>query len=477
MEKENPDKPLVKNKITEGSIIKSIIFLSIPIIIGNLLQSAYQITDAFWVGRLGADAVASVALSFPIVFLIIALCGGIGLGAAVLTSQYKGAKNQDMVDSITAQAFLLALIVSVFFSIIGYIFAPGIINLFGAEKNVYAGAVSYLRITFLGLFFVFGYLVYQSIMRSVGDAKTPMYIVLGTVILNFLLDPLFIYGWKFIPAYGVAGAALATIMTQAVALIIGVFILYNGRANIKFRFVNLKPKKELIKRIVSLGIPISIEQSSRAVGALLMTGLVAGFGTIALAAYGVGGQIIGVFIVVALSLSISNSALIGQNLGAGKIERAEKIAKTSAIYGFLIFTIIGVLTFVFAPQIIAAFIPSNPDVISTGSWFIRAIALTFGVVAVNMVYIGAIRGSGNARTAMILAIFTVSTQFILAYALSKFTPLGEYGLWLSSPISNIIGLLAAAFIFYKGDWKNKKLIERPEVKERIKEECEIAECE
>ena len=259
MEKENPDKPLVKNKITEGSIIKSIIFLSIPIIIGNLLQSAYQITDAFWVGRLGADAVASVALSFPIVFLIIALCGGIGLGAAVLTSQYKGAKNQDMVDSITAQAFLLALIVSVFFSIIGYIFAPGIINLFGAEKNVYAGAVSYLRITFLGLFFVFGYLVYQSIMRSVGDAKTPMYIVLGTVILNFLLDPLFIYGWKFIPAYGVAGAALATIMTQAVALIIGVFILYNGRANIKFRFVNLKPKKELIKRIVSLGIPISIE--------------------------------------------------------------------------------------------------------------------------------------------------------------------------------------------------------------------------
>ena len=143
----------------------------------------------------------------------------------------------------------------------------------------------------------------------------------------------------------------------------------------------------------------------------------------------------------------------------------------------MIFTILGVITFIFAPQIIAAFVPSSLEVISTGAWLIRAIALTFGIVAVNMVFLGAIRGSGNAKITMILAVLTVASQFVIAFFLSKFTPLGEYGIWLSSPISNIIGFLISAIIFYRGNWKNKKLIESKEVKEKIKEECKIAACE
>ncbi|MDP2925720.1 MAG: MATE family efflux transporter [Nanoarchaeota archaeon] len=457
-----------KNQFTEGSVIKSILLLTFPIIIGNLLQSAYQLTDAFWVGRLGAEAIASVTISFPLMFLIIALSGGIGMGAAVLVSQYKGKGDKEMIDKVTSQALLLAFIVSIIFTILGYLFSPNIISLFGADKNVYDGAVSYLKISFLGLFFIFGYMVYQAIMRGVGDAKTPVYIVLGTVILNLILDPLFIFGWKFIPAYGVAGAAFATVLTQAIALFIGIGLMYIGRSHINFYPKNLKPNRKIIKNIIKLGVPISLEQSSRSIGFLLMSALATSFGTVILAAYGIGMQVIGLVIVVALSLSIANSSLIGQNLGAGKIDRAEKIAKTSAFLGFFSLTFIGLILFIFAPYIIQSFIPSSQIVIEKGTWFIRAVALTFGLVGVNMAFLGAIRGSGNAKTTMKLSLFAVFVQVMSAYILSKYTALGEYGLWLAFPISNIAGMLAATYIIMKGEWKNKNLIEKPEIKEKIK---------
>lgn len=459
-----------ENRFTEGSIIKSIILLTTPIIIGNLLQSAYQITDAFWVGRLGKDAVASIALSFPIMFFIIALSGGIGLGGAVFVSQYKGKKDKEMVDKITSQAFLITFFISILFSIIGYILTPEIARAFGADKAVFQGAVNYLRISFLGLFFVFGYLIFQSLMRGVGNAKTPVYIILVTVLLNFALDPLFIFGWKFIPALGVAGAAMATIMTQGIALFIGAIILIRGKSGIQLKFSYLKADWKLIKKIIFLGIPISLEQSSRSIGFILMTALVSGFGTITLASYGIGTQMMGLVIVVALSLSIANSSLVGQNIGAGKIDRAEKIARTSAILGFIALTIIGILFFIFAKDIISAFIPNDLEVIASGALLLKVIALTFGVIGVQMALFGTLRGSGNTKTTMKIAILVVVIQLASAFVLSKYTSLGEFGLWLGFPISNIVGFIVTVLIFAKGDWKNKKILESPEVSKNIKEE-------
>jgi len=465
------------NKLTEGSIIKSIIFLTIPIIIGNLLQTMYQITDAFWVGRLGADAVAAVSLSFPIMFLIIGLTGGVGLAGGVLVSQYKGRKDNEKVNQVTGQTLVMAVFLSIIASVLGYYFTPQIITLFGAEPAVFNSAVSYLRISFLGMVFVFGYAIYQALARAVGDVKTPIYIVLGTVLLNFLLDPLFIFGWNFIPAIGVGGAALATLFTQAIAFFIGIFVLSRGKKGIHVKMNHFKPNFLLMKKIILLGIPISLEQSSRSIGMILMTGIVAGFGTIVLASYGIGGQMIMLVIIPALSLSIANSTLVGHNIGAGKIERAEKISKISTILGFIVLTSIGVLMFIFAKNIIGFFIPGDINVINEGARYIRVMSLAFGLMGIQMSILGTLRGSGNAGTTLKITMTVIIVQILSAFILSKYILHNELGVYLSIPISTVVGATLALIIFFKGDWKNKKLIESPKVKKKIKEECEISDVE
>jgi len=448
-----------RNFLTEGHILKSIIFLALPILAGNLLQSLYNLTDLFWVGRLGENAVAAISLSFPVIFLIIGLAGGVGLAGMVLVAQYKGREDSEKINNVSAQTFLLAIVASIILGALGYFLAPSFVHWFGAEAGVVPGATSYMRISFIGILFVFGYSIYQSLARGVGDAKTPVYIVLGTVLLNFLLDPLFIFGWKFIPAYGVAGAALATLGTQAVALFAGLIILNRGKRGIHLRLHNFKPDFSLMKRIIKLGIPSSLEQSSRSIGFILMAGIVASFGTSILASYGIGQQIIMLVIIPALSLSIANSTLVGQNMGAGKPERAEKIARISTLLGFIFLTIIGVLLFIFAPYIVQVFVPGETEVIKYGTQFIRVAALLFGFMGVNMSAFGTLRGAGNTSITMKIAWLSMIIQVGAAYFLSKFTPLAQYGLWLGFPISSVIGALISLSIMMKGNWKKIKIIE------------------
>ncbi len=451
-----------KNYLTEGPILKSLIFLAIPILIGNLLQSLYNLTDTFWVGRLGANAVAAVSLSFPVIFLIISLAGGVGLAGAILVAQYRGKENREMVDRVSGQTLLMAFIASIILGALGYLLAPLIVKILGAESAVIPGATLYMKISFLGILFVFGYAIYQSLARGVGDAKTPVYIVLGTVLLNFVLDPLFIFGYGFIPGYGVAGAALATLGTQAVALLLGMIALNSGKKGIHLRLHHFKPEFKLMKRIIKLGIPSSLEQSSRSLGFIIMVSIAASFGTTILASYGIGQQVIMLVIIPALSLSIANSTLIGQNMGAGKIERAEKIAKLSTLVGFIFLTLIGILLFIFAPIIINAFVPGETEVIKYGTQFLRVVALTFGFVGANMSAFGTLRGAGNTSITMKIAWFTMILQVLFAYILSTFTPLSQYGLWLGFPVSSIVGAIISFSIMIKGKWKHIRIIEHQE---------------
>ena len=224
-----------KNKLTEGSIIKSILLISVPIIIANLLQTAYQLIDTLWVGRIGANAVAAVSISFPILFLILSLGGGLGIAGTVLVAQYKGRNDQKNVDKVSEQTLIMMVGLSIVLSIIGYILTPALIRFMGAEPAVFDGAVSYLRISFIGVVFLFGYFVFQSLLRGFGDAKTPMYIVLLTVVLNAALYPLFIFGWGIFPAMGVSGAALATLLTQGIASVIGIGMLFTGKYGIHLK--------------------------------------------------------------------------------------------------------------------------------------------------------------------------------------------------------------------------------------------------
>ncbi len=451
------------NKLTDGSIIKSIIFLSVPIIIANLLQTAYQLIDTFWVGRVGAHAVAAVSISFPIIFLIISLGGGLGIAGTVLVAQYKGRNDQKSVDKVSEQTLLMMITIGVVLSFAGYFLTPLLIKMMGAEPDVFTGAVAYLRISFTGMVFIFGYFVFQSLLRGFGDAKTPMYIVLMTVALNAVLDPLFIFGYGIFPAMGVSGAALATVITQGVAAVIGIGILFTGKYGIHLKKENLKPDFKLMKRIFKLGFPTSIEQSMRAIGFTVMTILVATFGTITLASYGIGTRIQSFVIIPALSLSIANSTLIGQNIGARKPERAAKIAMISSAVGFVTLTVVGVIFFLFAKQIVTVFIPNDAAVIESGTMFLKIISLFFGFIAIQMALFGTFRGAGKTTTAMVFSFITLLVQFGSALFLSKFTSLGDLGLWWAFPISNLAGAAVVIFWFFRGTWKkNAHMEELPE---------------
>ncbi len=198
-------------KLTEGPILRSLLTLAVPLILANILQAAYQLIDAFWVGRLGGNAVAAVSVSFPVMFLSISLGLGFAVAGSILIAQYFGAKDHRNVDHVAAQTILMIILISVFLGIIGYLLSPLFLQALGVAPEVYSGALSFMRVSFIGLIFNFVFFMFQSILRGVGEVRIPVYIVLGTVILNFGLDPLFIYGWGSIPACGVAGAAIATV--------------------------------------------------------------------------------------------------------------------------------------------------------------------------------------------------------------------------------------------------------------------------
>jgi putative MATE family efflux protein len=444
----------------EGPINRALLTLAVPIILGNVLQTGYQLTDAFWVGRLGAAAVAAVSVSFPVTFLVIALGSGLAMAGATLSAQYMGAGRQDMVDHVAAQTMVMVAISSVILGAIGYALSPGLLDLLGVAPDVRDGALGFMRVSFVGIIFVFIYAMFQALMRGVGQTRVPLIIVLGTVVLNFALDPLLIFGWGPIPALGVMGAALATLVTQALAAAIGIAIFLRGRHGIRLRWAALVPDPPYLKRAFFLGLPGSVELSTRGLGLMIMSFLVASFGTLTIAAYGVGSNVIQVVTIPAMGLSMAVSTLVGQNMGAGNPDRASQIAVRGTVIGLLVLSGIGVVTYFFAAHIVAFFIPEDPAVIAEGAVFLRIMCLAWGGIGVQLCIVSAFRASGNMLIAMVIALVSQwMIQFPLAYVLSKHTVLAAQGLWWSFPVTNIAVAIIAILWFARGGWKKTRLTE------------------
>ncbi|MCB9808436.1 MATE family efflux transporter [Candidatus Peribacteria bacterium] len=457
--------------LTEGPILSSLFSLSVPIVLSNLLQSAYQITDTFWVGRLSAEAVAAVSISFPISFLLMAIGGGLPMAGAVLVSQYKGKGDDVAVNHTVAQTFLFIIGIAVLLTSIGYVSAEHIIRFMGAAPAVISDATLFLRVTFLGYLFVFMFFVFESLMRGFGEPKLPMKIVLATVLLNLVLDPLFIFGYGIIPPMGVAGAAMATFCTQALAALIGTLALLRGQYGMHIRLQDLRPDLLFFRQAFFLGLPSSIEQSTRALGMTVMTLLAASFGTMAVAAYGIGVRMLILVIIPALGLSIATSTFVGQNIGAGHIDRAERATRIGAGIGFLILSTCGVLLFFFARPLTLFFIPEGGEAVEMAVTFLKIVSPSFGFISIQMVINGTFRGAGLTTAAMMMAIISQWVfQFPLAYILAKHTNLAVIGLWWAFPLSNVFAAMVGIAWFTRGDWKKKNLLAEIELRRSVRDE-------
>lgn len=448
-----------KISLTEGSILKALITLSLPIIGGNLLQTGYQLVDAFWVGRLGANAVAAVSVSYPINFLLISLSSGFAFAGAILVAQYYGAKNIKMVNHVAIQCLLMVLIMSFMLSGIAYWLSPSILTWLGVEEEIFADANFFQRIIFIGLVFNFGFILFQSLLRGIGEVKIPLYINAVSLGLNCLLDPLFIYGWGPIPAYGVAGAAYSTLFTLALSAGVGHYILFFGKTEFNLSLKGFKFDLPLLKKAFGIGAPSSIEISARALALTLLTGVAAKFGTEVLAAYGVGSRLISLAVIVGLALLKANSTLVGQNIGARQLERAGKSSNLAAGIAFISMTLIGVAFFEFAEPIVRAFLDAEDHVVQMGVEFIKITSLAFGFMGAQLALVGALRGSGNTVESMLFTIVGVWViQFPFAWLVSDMEAFGYKGIWWSFPVSYVLlGIITFAW-YSNGKWKHKKLI-------------------
>ena len=434
--------------ILQGPIAGALLRLAGPVVLANVLQTVYQLTDTFWVGRLGAVAVAAVSFSFPVVFLFIAVGGGVTIAGTILVAQAEGRGDARQVDYVAAQTYAIVGVLAVVLSAAGYALAEPALRLMGADAEVLPPATEYLQITYLGLAFVYGYFVFQALLRGVRTSPTPLLVVLGTVLLNFVLDPLFILGWGPVPALGVAGAAAATVGTQGVAAAVGAWLLFSGRRPIRVRWGDLRPDWALARRIVRLGFPASVEQGMRALGLTVLVTLVAGFGSGAVAAYGVGTRIFSFVLIPALGLGMATSTVVGQNVGAGQRLRARKTAAIGAWIAFGTMTAAGLLAFAFARPLVAAFVPTEPAVIERGARFLRIMAPTWGFIGAQVVIGGGFSGAGRTYVSMILAIASLWVlRFPVAWLLSERFGLGVDGVWWAFPVSYVGGAAVAVAWF------------------------------
>lgn len=461
---------------TQGPILSALIRLALPVVVTNVFQTLYQLIDTFWVGRLGEEAVAAVSLSFPILFLMVSVGGGMSVAGAILVAQNFGARAEEAVDHAAGQSLLVLGVISVVVSAAGFLLAEPAMLLYRPEPAVAEMAVGYLRISFLGMVAVFAYYVFQALLRGVGDVKTPMYVVAGTVVLNFFLDPILILGLGPFPALGVLGAAWATVGAQGLAGIVGLAILFSGRYGLHLRLRHLVPDREVVRTIIRLGIPSSIEQSTRALGIVVMMVLVATFGTTIVASYGIGVRILSFVIIPAMGLSMATSTVVGQNVGAAHDDRAAAAAKIGMAAGFAGLTLAGLVIFLLAEPLVAAFVPDEPEVISTGGRFLRIMALSFGFFGVQTIMSGALAGAGNTIAAMMLSILAFWVfRFPLAWLLSVPLEMGPDGIWWGFPISNILSAGLAVGWFLRGTWMRRVVDDEARMEQAVRDEARVEE--
>ncbi|MGM0409362.1 MAG: MATE family efflux transporter [Bacillota bacterium] len=446
-----------RDEILNGPITLTLMKLAWPIMITNGMQVLYNIADTFWVGKISAQAVAAISISFPVVFLFISIGAGINISGTTLVAQYTGAGESEKADKVATQLFVFIFTLSIILSLTGFIFNENILHLIGAPEDIMEQATNYLEIFFIGLPFMFLFFVFSALLRGVGDTKTPMKMMILSVAINLIADPFIIFGWSFFPELGVRGAALATISSRAIAGLFGMYLLFSGKKGIHIKKKYLKPDLNMYKKILRIGIPSAGEKSMAAISIVLFMGIISRFGTMAVAAYGIGHRVMSVVRMPVRGFGRGTTTMVGQNLGADKIDRAERCSWIATAITFFALILIWVVMIIFPEQIIGIF-NNNPEVIEIGSSYLVIAGFSFAFIGVRLVIGSAFRGAGNTLVAMILAIIAlIILRIPLSYFLSVNLNWGINGVWWGMLIANGIAAILGVYWFQKGTWKEKEI--------------------
>jgi len=425
----------LKTNLLEGSITRNLLVLSAPMIFSFLLQSMFNIVDTFFVAKLGPEAIAAVSMSFPVIFFTIALGSGISIGVGSLIARSIGAKKTEKVNIIAENGFIIAFVISVVISIIGILTIEPLFTFMGATPGILVLIDQYIYITYLWIIVVFAGFVANGILQGEGDTKTPTKgLVIGTV-LNIILDPVFIFGFLFIPPMGVKGAAIATIIARSIGLMYVFWHLFSGKAFVKLSFKKFVFDKGMCKNILSVGVPASLSQMLMSAGFFFINKIISMFGPLALAAFGIAFRFDTFAFLPALGFSVATIAIVGQNFGAKNYSRVLATTKIASIMAFISMTLFGIIPFV-APKFWLGFFTDNQELIDIGATYIRYVILFNGFIGISLIFSSAFQAVGKAIPAFIITFLrVVLISLPLAYLLA--IEIGITGVWIGMILSNI----------------------------------------
>jgi len=445
----------IRTDYTQGSIIGSIIKMGLPSMVGFLTHHIYHMADTWWVSRLPEKEAGVAAVTFfgSISWFFFTFNQLIGPGSVAIISRRYGEKAYDLAEKAIKESVVLKLFFGAILGAAGYIFAGDMLRAIGAENRTLEMGIEYGQIMFLGMPVMYAvYSIYTG-MRGVANPHMALALMLGSNALNAALDPIFMFGYLGLPAMGIKGAAVASIISFTITFLVGMFLFYVDFANVKLNFrgregISIPSMLKMLK----IGVPSWFGDISFAGARMLITGMVAPFGTAVVAAYGVGNQVTAIGISILIGIGLGLSALIGHNLGSEKPERAKKIGDQALMLGVGIMFVFGAAVYLFAAQIIGLFF-SNPETIAQGSSMLKIFAFGFPFLGVLLTLEQIHMGVGLNTPAMVVNIIhSWALEVVPVYFLTAYFGFSQIAIWWTISAAGLV-TSAMFFIYYqRGRW-------------------------
>ena len=453
-----------RHDLTTGPIGKLLWQLAWPMMLSMFFHTLYNIVDAFWVSKLSPQAIAAVSISQITFFLMMALGFGITAGSGVVMAMDIGAKNKPEAERVLGQSFVLTAIMGAFFTVFALVFRTQLLTLSGASGAIFEPALEYFTVSAMGSLLFFLMIAIMFAFNAQGDTFTLTKLFAVSTLLNGVLDPILIFGWYGAPALGIGGAAVATLLSQAVFIVIALYSLSRPKRNVPFHFRNLSFQWESVKKVLKIGIPAALTQVINPIGLSALTIITAtAFQEPGAVAFSLGFRIEFFAYLPAVGYGFAAMAMMGQSIGAEKLKRAKDILRMALMYACGIALVLGVAIAIFAPQIIAIF-TEDPTVTSYALQYFRTVALSYVFLAAMMVEASAFQAVGKSWPGFwIMSVRFLVITLPLAYVLTFIFDLSIIGVWIAIIVGNVV----AAAIGYIWIWKTLGKFDFTEVEETV----------
>ncbi|MCH4890024.1 MATE family efflux transporter [Acidaminobacter sp. JC074] len=443
--------------ILKGSVSKAVLLLALPIMANNLIQTFYNLTDTYFVSKLGTTQMAAMQFIFSLVFFMMSIGMGLSIGGLALISQYVGSGNKNDAKKTAGQLLTLALIASLVVGSLGALLSRNIVSLMGAEGDLLNYASTYLRIMFLGAPTMFITFAFNGIKQGEGDTLTPMILSGLSVVLNIILDPIFI----FVLDLGIAGAAYATVLSRGIFNVISLFILFGPKHNtLGIEKNDLKLNSQYFVPIIKIGFPAALGQSMTSLGFTVLNVFILSFGEAILTAFAIGNRISSIIFMPAMGISGALTTIVGQNIGADNYKRANEAFLKSVGIASAIMVVGAVIMFMFTDQLIGVF-SDDPYIIEEGSFYLKMILITIPLFGFFNCLTGLFQGSGHTVSAMVLNVGRLwGLRVPMLMLIQMYNINNPDYIWYAMIISNTVICFIGLLMYLSGRWKSPVIKKR-----------------